>query len=139
MDLKKPVLDLRNAHILKGKYPVIVRIPTNFGHIVESKKGYYIMTLTSDNNLHFYGLSSFRLRYKKERDFEIKLNMFKNYTFIPLSKNLKEVMLINDNDFLPFRFFASVKTSYEGEANVAYMCKVFDQIGIKEISKNDTN
>lgn len=135
MDLKAPILKLREAKILRGHYPIIVKIPSNLGHIVETKKGYYAMTLTNENNLHFYGLSSIMLKYQPKRDFEIKLNMFKHYSFMPLGKNMRQIMLINENDFLPIQFFAGVRTSYEGEANAAYLCKKFDEFGIIEVKK----
>ena len=75
-------------------------------------------------------------KYQPKRDFEIKLNMFKHYAFMPIGKNLRQIMLINENDFLPVRFFAGIKTSYEGEANAAYLCKRFDELGILEVKKD---
>ncbi len=136
MDLKTPILKLRETKVLRGHYPIIIKIPANYGHIVENKKGYYVITLTNDNNLRFYGLSSFFMKYQPKRDFEIKLNMFKHYAFMPIGKNLRQIMLINENDFLPVRFFAGIKTSYEGEANAAYLCKRFDELGILEVKKD---
>lgn len=32
--------------------------------------------------------------------------------------------------------FAGIKTSYEGEANAAYLCKRFDELGILEVKKD---
>lgn len=136
MDLKIPILKLREAKVLRGHYPIIVKIPVNLGHIVENKRGYYAMTLTNENNLHFYGLSSFTMKYQPKRDFEINLKMFKHYSFMPIGKNLRQIMLINENDFLPVQFFAGVKTSYEGEANAAYLCKRFDELGIIEVKRD---
>lgn len=136
MDLKIPILKLREAKVLRGHYPIIVKIPANLGHIVENKRGYYAMTLTNGNNLHFYGLSSFTMKYQPKRDFEINLKMFKHYSFMPIGKNLRQIMLINENDFLPVQFFAGVKTSYEGEANAAYLCKRFDELGIIEVKRD---
>ncbi len=135
MDLKKPVLELRQKHILRGKYPVYIQIVFNTGNIVESRAGYYIMTLLDDYTLHFYALSRFMNRYQPDRDFSISLKPFKNYAYNILGKHMKEVILINGNDFLPFRFFANVRSSFEGESNVAYLCKHFDNLGIKEIRK----
>lgn len=86
MDLKTPILKLRETKVLRGHYPIIIKIPANYGHIVENKKGYYVITLTNDNNLRFYGLSSFFMKYQPKRDFEIKLNMFKHYAFMPIGK-----------------------------------------------------
>lgn len=135
MDLKKPVLELRQNHVLRGKYPVYVQIAFNTGHIVESRTGYYIMTLVDDYTLRFYGLSKFRNKYQKERDFSINIKLFKYYCYNILGKHMKEVILINENDYLPFRFYANVPTSFEGESNIAYLCKHFDSLGIKEISE----
>lgn len=133
MDLKKPILKLREAKVLRGHYPVVIKIPTNIGHIVEDRKGYYVVTLTSENNLHFYGISSFGMKYQPKRDFEIKLSMFGHYTFFSIGKNVRQITLFNGKDFLPFQLFAAVKTSYEGEANAAYMCKKFDELGLVEV------
>lgn len=135
MDLKKIVMNLRKDLVIHGYYPVVVKIPFNMGHIVDSKVGYYVVTLTKDNELYFHGLSKYRMVYDSKKDFVINLSAFKNYTFQIIGKKIKQIMLINDNDFLPFQFFANVKTSYEGECNAAYLCKAFDSMGIKEITR----
>lgn len=132
MDLKKIVMDLRVAHELTGRYPVVVKIPFNTGHIVEGKKGYYIITLTKNKELKFQALSRFRYRHLADLDFSIDLTKFEKYTYQIIGKNFKEIRLINDRDFLPFCFFAGVKTSYEGENNIAYLCKEFEAMGIPE-------
>ena len=92
------------------------------------------MTLGDDYTLNFYGLSKFRNKYQPKRDFNINLKPFKNYAYKILGKHLKELVLVNDEDFLPVRFFANVPTSFEGESNIAYLCKHLDALGIKEIS-----
>ena len=50
--------------------------------------------------------------------------------------NPKLILDLIENDFLPVRFFAGIKTSYEGEANAAYLCKRFDELGILEVKKD---
>lgn len=134
MDLKKIVMNLRNDRGLHGNYPIVVRIPHNLGHIVQEKIGYYIVALTKNNELYFHGLKKFTYRYDASKDFVIKLSPFKNYTFQPVGKNLKQITLINDEDYLPFYFFCNVKTSYESEYNAAYLCREFEKLGIKEIN-----
>lgn len=134
MDLKKIVMDLRNAKGLHGNFPIVVKIPLNQGHIVSDKAGYYVVAITKNNDLYFHGLSKYRMKYQPQKDFAIKLSAFKNYTFQILNKNLKQITLYNENDFLPFIFFANVKSSYESEYNASYMCKEFDRLKIKEIN-----
>lgn len=132
MDLKKIVMDIRLERNLHGRFPVVVSIPPNPGNIVPFRNGYYVLTLTKDNCLYFHGLSKFRKKYDPNKDFKIMLDPFKNYTYRILTKTVKEVCLINDNEFLPFRFFAGLPTSYEGEYNVSYLCEEFEKRGIIE-------
>ena len=132
MDLKQVVLNLRVERNLKGKYPVVVKIPSNMGGIC-NKKGFYVMTLYQDKNLYFHGLSSFGFKYKPKKDFAISLDSFRKYVFIPYGKKLRKITLINGQEFMPIHFFSNVPTSYEGECNAATIAKVFDKLGIKEV------
>lgn len=134
MDLKKIVQNLRNDLGLHGNYPVVVKIPFNKGHIVEDKSGFYILALTKKNELYFHGITKFRYRYDKTKDFAIRLSPFKHYTFENVGKNLRQITLYNDEDYLPFYYFCNIKGSYEGENNAAYLCKEFDKLGIIEKS-----
>ncbi len=132
MDLKKIVQNLRNDLGLHGNYPFLVKIPFNHGHIVEDKSGFYILALTKNNELYFHGITKFRYRYDKKKDFSIRLSPFKNYTFQTVGKNLRQITLYNDEDYLPFYYFCNIHNSYEGENNAAYLCKEFDKLGITE-------
>lgn len=134
MDLKKIVQNLRNDLGLHGNYPFLVKIPINQGHIVEDKTGFYIVALTKKNELYFHGLTKFRYRYDKTKDFAIKLEPFKNYTFQTVGKNLRQITLVNDEDYLPLYYFCNTHNSYEGENNAAYLCQNLDKLGIKEIN-----
>lgn len=138
MDLKQIVHNLRVEGNLKGRHPVVVKIPSNMGGIC-NKQGFYVMAYTKDKSLYFHGLTRWRLVYNPKVDFKINLESFEKYSYMPYGKKLRQITLINGEDYLPIHFFCNIKSSYEGECNAVSICNRLDEIGLEELKSKDEN
>lgn len=141
MQRKEIIMNIRSSGQLKGLKPCFVFLRQNIGKIYTGTQADFIMSL-KNNTLYFQKLSFLFRKLKPKDDFELNIKMFKEYAI--LKRTLENILCLYDHkkNFIEIHYHKGIADTYITEDNIARICKVLDDAGIKEIYKEeieDTN
>lgn len=134
MRQKEILMNVRSSGHLKGLKPCYIFLKQNIGKIYNGTQSDFIMSLKG-KTLYFQKITLFFKKLKPKEDFELNLAMFKEYALF--RRTISNVLCLYDKNknFIEIHYHKGVPDTFITEDNIARICKVLDELGIKEIYK----